>query len=237
MCFSATVSFGAAAVLIPLGLHTLQRAWRSDHRFLALAAFPLFFGLQQLTEGLTWLNLGGLRPEYTQASALGFLFFVYLLWPVLVPLAARQLDDRSRSRAALLFLALFSASVGALVYLPLLLNQDGLSVTIVQHSILYEPRLLFGEQWNEWVSRTGYALIVTLPLLISPWANVRLFGALVALSLILSALYFDHAFTSVWCFFAALLSIFIRRLIRLDAQRPQAGVISAHITAPEASHP
>ncbi len=237
MCFSATVSFGAAAVLIPLGLHTLQQAWRSDHRFLALATFPLLFGLQQCSEGLTWLNLGGLRPEYTQTSALGFLFFVYLLWPVLVPLAARQLDDRPRPRAALLLLALFSASMGALVYLPLLLNPDGLTVTIVQHSILYEPRLLFGEPWNAWISRTGYALAVTLPLLISPWANVRLFGALVALSLILSALYFDHAFTSVWCFFAALLSIFIRRLIRLDAPHPQAGVISAQITATEASRP
>ena len=52
MCFSAPVSFAAAALLIPAGVYTLRIAWQSDRRLLGLAAFPLFFGIQQLIEGL-----------------------------------------------------------------------------------------------------------------------------------------------------------------------------------------
>jgi hypothetical protein len=237
MCFSAPVSFTAATALIPVGLVTLHQAWRGDRRFLGLAAFPLLFGVQQAFEGLVWLNLGGWHPERAPISALGFLFFVYLVWPMLVPLAARGLESRPRHRLTLLGLGLAAGGAGAFVFLPLLLNAGWLEVSVVKRSILYHPRLLVGEQFSEWAFRIGYALIVTLPLLTSALANVRLFGGLVALSLILSALYFDHAFTSVWCFFAALLSLFILRLVRLDARTAPPGVRSAPTHAQEASRP
>lgn len=232
MCFSAPVSFAAAVTLVPLGLYTLRQGWSNDRRFLGLATFPLLFGLQQAVEGLVWLNLGGWHPEWTQASALGFLFFVYLVWPVLVPLAARMVESRPRHRTTLLGVALFAGGTGLAVFLPLALNAGWLEVGIVQRSILYEPRLLFGEQVSEWASRIGYALVVTLPLLASTVANVRLFGGLVALSLILSALYFDHAFTSVWCFFAALLSIHVVRITRQAAARTVKGASSTVAIAP-----
>jgi len=45
MCFNAAASFAAGAVLIPAGLHTLRIARAADTRWLALAAFPLRFGL------------------------------------------------------------------------------------------------------------------------------------------------------------------------------------------------
>lgn len=226
MCFSAPVSFAAAALLLPLGLHTLHRSWQSDRRLLGLAAFPLFFGIQQFIEGLLWLNLGGFYAEYTRTSALGFLFFVYLVWPMLVPLAARAVEDRPLQRRVLLSVALFTGLLGALLYVPLLSSEARLSVSIVQHSLFYEHRALFDAHWDNWVSRTGYALVVALPFLASRVASLRVFGALITLSLILSALYFDHAFTSVWCFFAAILSMFVLRLIQADARQPSAGLTS-----------
>lgn len=226
MCFSASVSLAAAALLIPTGLHTLRLAWQNDRRLLGLAAFPLFFGLQQLIEGVLWLNLGGFYAEYTQASALGFLFFVYLFWPVLVPLAARAVESRPLPRLILLSVALIVGLLGALLYASLLRGQAELHVSIVQHSLLYQHRPLFDLHWNDWVVRTLYALVVTLPFLVSNLFALRIFGALLALSLALSAVYFDHAFTSVWCFFAAILSLFLVRLLQASTQQPSAGLIS-----------
>ena len=214
MCFSAPVSFAAAAVLLPIGLRALHLAWNTDHRLLGLAAFPALFGIQQLIEGLLWLNLGGLSPEYARTSALGFLFFVYIIWPTLVPLAAHALEVRQRPRRILLFVTLIAGLFGALLFVPLLSGDAQMQVSIVQHSILYQHRPLFDWQWNDWVARTGYALVVTLPLLASAIPRLRIFGALIALSLVLSAIYFDYAFTSVWCFFAAILSIFTLQLIQ-----------------------
>lgn len=234
MCFSAPVSFAAAALLVPIGLRSLHLAWQSDHRLLGLAAFPLFFGIQQFIEGLLWLNLGGFHAQYTQASALGFLFFVYLFWPIWVPLAARALEDRPLPRRILLAAALFVGVLGTLLYLSLLFGDAQLQVYVVQNSILYQHRPLFDIQWGDWVVRTIYALVVTLPFLASNMFRLRIFGALIALSLALSAIYFDHAFTSVWCFFAAILSMFILQLIQTQ---PYPGLISSSPHPSQASQP
>ena len=61
MCLSAPVSFSAAAVLIPLGAATMRRAWSTDRRYLAVAALPVFLGVQQLIEGLIWTEGARLR--------------------------------------------------------------------------------------------------------------------------------------------------------------------------------
>lgn len=55
MCLSAPVSFAAAAVLISTGALAVNRALKVDRRFLALAALPVLFGLQQYFEGMVWL--------------------------------------------------------------------------------------------------------------------------------------------------------------------------------------
>ena len=82
MCFSATASFTASALLTPVGLYALRRTYQSDPRYLALAAFPLLFGIQQAIEGGLWLALEGRATLSTSTTALGFLFFAYLLWPI-----------------------------------------------------------------------------------------------------------------------------------------------------------
>lgn len=54
MCFSAPVSFLVSAVLMPIGALTVNFALQNDRRYLALAAFPLLFGIQQAFEGWLW---------------------------------------------------------------------------------------------------------------------------------------------------------------------------------------
>src|SRR5437763_578905 len=63
MCFSATASFSAAAVIGSVGIVTLRSAAaKPDRRILALAAFPALFALQQVVEGLLWLDLVSPEP-------------------------------------------------------------------------------------------------------------------------------------------------------------------------------
>jgi len=54
MCFSATASFSAGAVLLGLGTLTVKSAHR--RRKMVLAAIPLLFAIQQLSEGVIWLT-------------------------------------------------------------------------------------------------------------------------------------------------------------------------------------
>jgi hypothetical protein len=59
-----------------------------------------------------------------------------------------------------------------------------------------------------------YALIICLPLLLHPYRRLRLLGVALAVSFAISQLAFQHAFTSVWCYLGALMSIPLLWIIR-----------------------
>ena len=61
MCFSATASFSAGAVLLGLGTLALKTASRP--RELPFAAIPLLFAIQQLSEGVIWLTFRHEAPR------------------------------------------------------------------------------------------------------------------------------------------------------------------------------
>jgi hypothetical protein len=64
MCFSASASFTASAVLMPLGLYATHIARTTDQKdYVPLALTPFFFGVQQLTEGLVWTGIDNGRTE------------------------------------------------------------------------------------------------------------------------------------------------------------------------------
>ena len=77
MCFSASASFTASAILMPLGLYATHIARKTDQPdYVPLALTPFFFGVQQLIEGFVWIGVkhGNVEP-LTRISSLGFLFF------------------------------------------------------------------------------------------------------------------------------------------------------------------
>ena len=214
MCFSAAASFATAAVLIPLGGYTLKTAWQKDQRYLGWALFPLFFGIQQALEGGVWLALGREDPSQVHSFALGFLFFAYFVWPFLIPFSAFLVEDRSGRRLVFLALSIVGFLIGLSLFFPLLVDADRLPITIERHSIAYNSRLIWDAIAPTSVLRVVYAGIVCVPLLLSSVKSVRIFGVLIALSVIAGFLFALHAFTSVWCFMAAIISAFILFVVR-----------------------
>ena len=182
MCFSATASFVAGGVLVPLGGLALARAWMSDRRYLALAAFPVLFGVQQIAEGILWRSLDNPAMPVSHAAAMVFLFMAYLLWLVLTPLAALLVEERPVRRRVFLGLALFGAAYGLSLYVPLLVHPHWLVVDLVRGSILYDTRLIHDGVVSKEVLRVAYAGVICLPLLASSAPGVRGFGVLVTLS-------------------------------------------------------
>ena len=220
MCFNAASSFVVAAVLVPTGIYTFKSARHGNNRYLLLAAFPLLFGIQQALEGVLWLQLmpgvSGPLQGIALGSALGFLLFAYLLWPGLVPLAAWRVERRHGRRRLFAVAAVLGGLLGGSLFIPLIPNPDWLQVMVVRGSILYYPRLIYDPYVDREVVRGVYALIVAFPLLFSSDRLVRQFGVLVLGSVIVSALVFGYAFVSIWCFFAAVLSVYLA--IRLPGQ-------------------
>lgn len=68
--------------------------------------------------------------------------------------------------------------------------------------------LIYDGYVSRTVIRVLYAMIVAIPLLFSMIASLRLFGVLILTFVAISALFFLYAFASIWCCFAAMLSLY-----------------------------
>jgi hypothetical protein len=99
MCFSAEAGFTAAAILLTAGAIGIQRAYRTDRGYLPLAALPIFFGFQQLFEGLVWTGNALSSDTMVQRFSLAYMFFSWLAWPVWIPhLGGEQQSHRTLTR-------------------------------------------------------------------------------------------------------------------------------------------
>lgn len=214
MCFSASASYASAAVLIPVGLYTVRTTIQTDRRYLGLAIFPLCFGIQQAVEGGLWQAMGRSDPEQTHMFALAFLFFAYLLWPLLVPLSARLVETDPARRKMFFGLSVLGCALGLSLFVPLLFHADWVSVRIVGHSIDYNSTLIWDSLAQNPYLRGVYVGVVCIPLLASSVRSVRIFGLLITISVIIGFLFAQYAFTSIWCYMAAMLSFYILFVIR-----------------------
>ena len=112
MCFSATASFTLGSILLIGGTYAMVRAVKETPDFVAIAAYPIAFGIQQIFEGGVWVNLLNGSVKVTQIPAFGFLFFSHLFWPLWVPLSIWWLEKRSFNKRLLLPVFLTEKAIG-----------------------------------------------------------------------------------------------------------------------------
>jgi hypothetical protein len=211
VCFSAAASFAVGGALVPMGGYCLWTAYEKNPRTLGLAAVPLFFGVQQISEGFVWLAPSDGVVVHAQAAPLIFLFFALAFWPFWFPMFATLMETNPTRRR---FLAVFSLLMTGwfwVLYFPLAADPDNLLQTnINHHSIRYSYDKLAVYQFiSPYWLRLLYVLTLAAPMLVSSQRWGRLPGLLLVLSAIAAAILFDYAFVSVWCFFAAILASYI----------------------------
>ncbi len=195
MCFSATASFTASGALAIAGVVSMKTA-KKEERLLAIV--PLLFALQQFIEGLQWL-----APHPSTISQLlgyGFLFFAFLLWPTYIPIVAYSIEKDARRKRLLRW----CIGVGLLTSLGLLyvIPTQSLSVQLLSCGINYNIAVPFVNIGIVW-----YLIATCGSLAISSSRFLQIFGTAGFLSAVFTAWVFSQTFTSVWCFFAAALSI------------------------------
>ena len=214
MCFSATASFTASVLLTTTGLYSVNTALSRDTSCLPLALVPVFFGVQQGLEGLVWLGLRGSQPELTQVGSLGYLFFSHGFWPFWIPLAAYFLEQRPSVKKIIGGVAIIGLLFSLSLYVPMVAQPNGFTAIINHGSIDYQTRIIYDALWPRDGSRFIYLALVVLPMWLADRWGSRLFAGLSALSLVATYGLFNYAFVSVWCFFAAVLSVYIVYIIQ-----------------------
>lgn len=215
MCFSATVSFSAAAVLVTTGAYAVQQARSLELPYRLLALTPVLFGIQQGFEGMVWREIDLGTAEAAIPYAMGFHFFSHFLWLWWFPLCSLLIEPGKIRRRIFLGFGLFGAFAGGLVYFTILFHPEWMSVGVREHSIIYHVTSTYRGPVSVPIPASAlYALVVLVPLLFSSERNLQVFGILVVISVVLASMFYGYAFVSVWCFFVAVLSLYLTGMIR-----------------------
>jgi len=203
MCFSAGASFAGGVVITAIGVATMIKVHKPSQ--IVFASIPLFFGFQQFVEGALWYILQ--HQEYAQYQSVFahiFLIMAQVFWPVMIPIAVLHME-KNRKKKRILWTLLSIGMVVSLFFTYCLLNYP-VTPEISGYHIEYnaENPLLLSH-----IAFGLYLITSITPLFVSSVKRTHLLGILMSLSCLVTVIFFTQYLTSVWCFFAALISAVI----------------------------
>lgn len=223
MCFSATASFGASAVLGAVGLIAVAKAKTTPQR--TFASIPMLFAVQQLTEGLLWLSLknadlAGWQSLFTYI----FLVFAMAVWPFWIPFTIWLLEKSKKQKERIKKFVWIGAvvAIGVSVILlaypvqvvtPFCFNCPGSPSLTPRDHLHYEfaiPAIV--KSMIVAFSMLYIAATIFTPFL-STIRNMKWLGVVFLASYIFAVSFYRGFVISVWCFFAALLSFVVLWII------------------------
>lgn len=207
MCFSAGASFTASVVIGAAGVVSLSMVKERQHKL--FAAIPLLFAAQQFAEGLVWLSydLPGERGLHDTAMYV-FLFFAQVLWPVWVPVSILMLERGRKQRAVLKII--LAIGIGVALYMVFALLFLDITGEAVGGHIRYTfgiPGILL------WVSIVLYGIATVVAPLASAIRGMRTLSISLMVSYIITTVFYHYYITSVWCYFASLISLIVVYII------------------------
>jgi hypothetical protein len=205
MCFSAGASFAGGVIISAIGVATVRKVHKPSQ--VLFSTIPLFFGFQQITEGLLWLLLPyndyeGLRHVSTYA----FLVMAQIIWPVMIPLSVLLMEESEKKKKYLVVL-LFTGTTLAIYYAFCLLSYN-VYPQIQGFHIFYDNDFPSSPVFTI-LSFMFYLIATITPLFVSSIKRTHLLGILMTLSCLVTGIFFTQYLLSVWCFFAALISCVI----------------------------
>ncbi len=203
MCFSASASFGAGIVLSVIGVASIKKVQSPSQ--IVFASIPLIFSVQQIAEGFLWLALS--NPVYAslqQVTTYTFLFLAQVVWPLWIPLAILLVEKEDKRKKTQKLLV----AIGVLLsfYLAYCLLSYNVQAKIIGYHISYE------QDYPAQLRISGgvlYFIATIAPPFFSTIKRMWLLGVAILISYIITIIFYEDYFVSVWCFFASVISISI----------------------------
>lgn len=212
MCFSANASMISSLILIGIGLASLKKA--HPHKSLyPFALLPIFFGIQQAFEWLVWTGFSQNNSNYIYYGSLGFLFFGLIFWPIWIPFCIYSLEHKPIRKRILGWLI----GLGILCSVVILyLGCCSYTTLIAQHHVEYA---IPGLETHPYLLFLLYITATIIPYFVATYHLLWIFGLALFFAFIASITMFAGTIISIWCFFAALLSVLVWVITRNLAQQ------------------
>ena len=166
---------------------------------------PLLFGIQQFFEGWLWVALQNEGYRTTEMLATyGFLIFAQLIWPVWVPLSVFMIEKNKRRKQIIAG----SLTLGIAMFILLGYRMVAYDVTAhIDHHHIYYVVGHFAS--TNWWSGMLYLLPAVFPFIFSSERHINYLGIVMLLFFVIAKLFYLKYMISVWCFFAAVMSVYI----------------------------
>ena len=214
MCFSTTASLTTAAILIPAGLYCIKSAKQLDNPYWAIAMLPFIFGLQQLLEGGVWFSLENGNTSNAHLFSLGFVLFSHLFWLGWVGYSSYLVESSVLYKFIFKWFSITGILFGTSMYFPLLIYPHWLSTSIINYSIYYNFNFIFDPYLPHTMLAIIYSGFILLPLFLSSNRYLNVLGIMIFISGLFSWKIYNSVFVSVWCYFAAVISLYIFYIIQ-----------------------
>jgi hypothetical protein len=202
MCFSAAASIAGGVVISGFGVITEKQNLKPEQRL--FAGVPFIFALQQFAEGVVWLTLRS--SGYTEIQGIAthiFLGIALVVWPSLIPIAMLLMEKSKDRRFVLAGLTAIGAAVS--IYNAFSLFHYQVTPQIQSLHIVYIDN--FPTTFA--IIPIFYVMSTVLPLFVSSVKRMWIMGGMILISLAVTVVFFSEFLTSVWCFFAAILSMMV----------------------------
>jgi hypothetical protein len=201
MCFSATADFTSSVVLGAVGVATLREV--KDRRELLLAAMPCLFAIHEFIEGFVWLGLDGtLSLQVAHNAGAAFVLYAQGILPFLLPLSVFLIEPTKRQRRWMLGFVILGGLLS--LYLAWGLIAYPLAISDQSHSVVYVNVIT-----NTTLVAVLYVIATCGSLFFSGFGPLVELGWFNLVGLLVVAVVRRYAFTSVWCAYAALVSVII----------------------------
>ena len=211
MCFSAGASITAGVLLTVVGTETLRKVHKPEQ--IAFASIPIVFAFQQFSEGAIWLTHG--KPGFESILAVAtavFLIMAQVVWPLLVPIAVLLMEHHKIRKRILWVLVGIGAAAAAYYAYSMIFFHAYAKISNLH--IEYKTRIQAPLGIVGIAGIASYLIATLVPFFVSSVKRTFILGIIIGLSFIVSIIFFRLYLTSVWCFFAAVISFLIFYTIR-----------------------
>jgi hypothetical protein len=231
MCFCHQASFTAGAILLGLGIVTVfltlcrvncSLPIRKRLFYVPLAIISIIFGTQQICEGFVWLNTNNVTAVRI------FSFFAFAFWSFWIPVAFLAVEwihfSSGQSRKIRYGWILLNVIIGffMLIFVSLHLPHHA---TILGKHIVYGDSMTAAyainpSSWNaaDGVTIGVYVYLIISTMILTSARGGKWLGLISAITFIIAVAVFQQAWTSVWCFFEAIVSLFILYIVYIETK-------------------
>jgi hypothetical protein len=219
MCFSPDADAVVGGIVVVIGVDALRHV--REPKQILFASLPLLFGLHQIDEAFVWWGLQGHVSESIERVGVWiYLLFALAALPALVPLAVLSVERVQARRRLIASFAILGIAVG--VSIGVAVFRGSVNAAIDGRHIAYNVSAL--SQGRDLTAL--YVVAACGALLACSYRDIAALGLLNLVAVPILMWLTVSGFISLWCFWAAIVSVVVDFHLRRFADRSAFGVES-----------